>query len=101
MSGNSILSLVASVLIYVFLGFLVIALFFSVFPLLAVLLLLVLAYYALVSIINFFRHGAIRAHQEKKFDEYGNRKTTATVIGMEEASSDPEKKQPDKKDEGK
>jgi hypothetical protein len=108
MSGNNILSVLASIVIYGFLGFLVISLFFSVFPLLAVLLLVILGFYAVTSVVNKLRAGMGAARTKKKFDEYGNRRTNATVISMEEAAPDAkpastgiESPSPDKKDKPK
>lgn len=88
MNGNNVLSVVVTIIIYSFLGFLVIALFFSVFPFLAIILLVILGFYAVTSIVNRLRTGIGQAQTKKKFDEYGNRRTNATVISMEEADGD-------------
>jgi hypothetical protein len=86
MTGNNVLSLVMSIIVYAFLGYLVITLFIGVFPILAILLVLGLIIYAVFSMVNRFRAGVGQAQAKKKFDEYGNRRTKATLVGMEEAS---------------
>lgn len=87
MPGNNILSLIFTIILYSFIGYLAIAFLIGIFPLLAVALLVILAVSAVVSVVNYFRSGLAKAGAKRKFDEFGNRRIKATVVEINETAS--------------
>lgn len=86
MSGNNILSLILTIIFYLFIGYIAIAFLIGIFPLLAVALLIILAVSAVVSIVNYMRSRLSRAQTRRKFDEFGNRRTKATIVEINETA---------------
>ncbi len=88
MTGNNILSLILTIILYGFIGYLAIAFLIGVFPLLAVILVIILAVSGVVTAVNFFRAGITRAGVKRTFDDFGNRRTRATVVEITESAED-------------
>lgn len=87
MTGNNIMSLFLNIIIYVFIGIIIIPFLLPIFPLLAILIVVVLLITITTSVINYFRFGMARAQTRRKFDEFGNRKTKATIVEMNETEA--------------
>lgn len=100
MNGNNIVSLFLTIVLYVFIGLITLSFLLPIFPLFAVLIGAVLLISMVSSVINYFRFGISRAQTaraRRKFDEYGNRKTTATIVEINE-SENPSPEQIDRRD---
>jgi hypothetical protein len=82
MPRNGILNLIISILTYLFIGFLAIAFIVTVFPLLAVVIAIGIVAALIFYIIHYFQFRQVR---RKDMDEFGNRKTTATILEIKDA----------------
>jgi glycopeptide antibiotics resistance protein len=96
MPRNGILNLIFSILAYLFIGYLAVAFFITVFPLLAVLV----AFAAVAALVLYLvSYIQMRPLRRKNVDEYGNRKTTAEILEMKDAEKPSIDSKAEKKDE--
>jgi hypothetical protein len=82
MPRNGMLNLIISILTYLFIGYLAIAFFITVFPLLAIIVAIGVVAVLIFYIINYFQ---FKPASRKNMDEFGNRKTTATILEIKDA----------------
>lgn len=88
MIRGGILSLVLSLFFYSILGYIVFMVLIGLFPFLAVILLAVIIVSALSRVITYFRSRISQNERNKKYDEFGNRRTSVTVLEVQEEKRD-------------
>jgi hypothetical protein len=84
MPRNGLMNLIFNILAYLFIGYLAIAFFITVFPLLGIMIAVGAVAILILYLINYIN---LRPRGRKNVDEFGNRKTKVTILEMQEADN--------------
>ena len=101
MRREGLFSILASAVVFIFIAYIMIAMFITIFPALVYLVLAALFVFGVVFVYRTIKKGIKDAvNPPPQYDEFGSRKTRSTVVDMTEGD-DQEKKETKKEDEKK